>query len=377
MLQPVTQLPILLDRADKLASQLDRQNWAGPDPYDALLSPLSKTLTGKRQRQAFIQAVKRSPVNVRGALRIPPVRTAAATGLGATACSRLGDHQEWRERAQRLGSWTAEAQMTGRYRGLWGYEFDVQTRWGFYPCGEPNVVATTFAADGCLAAGTLPVTRADALARALLHHLYADPHFTYTPTSDVLIHNANLMTASLALRLSTRPGISSKLAMSLVKAARSATEATLAHQRSDGSWPYGEAASLGWIDGFHTGYVLLRLDEIMTCGMPEVSDALQRGARFYFSRLFDGARPLYSCDEDRRRDGNNAATALALAAWGSGLGYVSSQFPERVFEEINREGWYTAMLTPGSGWSTRRLPSPRWLGAPLLDAMSLWIATLR
>lgn len=370
-------LPALVAQADELASELDQQSWTGPDPYDALLSPLGKHLRSQRPRQAFIQAVKRSPVNLRGALQIPQLRAAAATGLGATACSRLGDQPPWRQRAKRLGLWTAEAQMTDGYPGLWGYEFDVQTRWAFYPRGEPNIVATTFAADGCLAAGTLDDERTEALGRALLRYFYVGPHFSYTPQSGVLIHNANLMAASLALRLATRPGVPIDIGESLVKAARSAAEATLACQRPDGSWPYGEGPRLRWVDGFHTGYVLLRLDEIMVHGMPELMIALERGARFYFAQLFDGARPLYSCTEGNRRDGNNSATALRLAVWGVLHGHVRPNFPERVFEEIAREGWLKAMLAPRSGWSTRRLPYPRWLGAPLLDAMTSWIATIR
>ncbi len=32
----------------------------------------------------------------------------------------------------------------------WGYPFDVQTRWSFYPAGSPNVVVTSFAVQGLL-----------------------------------------------------------------------------------------------------------------------------------------------------------------------------------------------------------------------------------
>ena len=35
-------------------------------------------------------------------------------------------------------------------RTVWGYPWDVQTRWSFYPAGSPNVVVTAFAASGLL-----------------------------------------------------------------------------------------------------------------------------------------------------------------------------------------------------------------------------------
>ena len=36
----------------------------------------------------------------------------------------------------------------------WGYPFDVQTRWSFYPAGSPNVVVTSFAVQGLLEGAT-------------------------------------------------------------------------------------------------------------------------------------------------------------------------------------------------------------------------------
>ena len=32
----------------------------------------------------------------------------------------------------------------------WGYEFDVQTRWSFYPARTPNIIVTTFVANAFL-----------------------------------------------------------------------------------------------------------------------------------------------------------------------------------------------------------------------------------
>jgi hypothetical protein len=63
---------------------------------------------------------------------------------------------------------------------------------------------------------------------------------------------------------------------------------TLSRQRRDGSWPYGEARGLGWVDGFHTAFVLGALRRwYERTGDAEVGAALQRGLGFYLQRLIE------------------------------------------------------------------------------------------
>jgi hypothetical protein len=74
-------------------------------------------------------------------------------------------------------------------------------------------------------------------------------------------------------------------AMSL---AERAVAFTVARQRKDGSWPYGEGAGLTWVDGFHTAYVLDNLSRWHEAtGAESVRKALERGLRFYLDRLID------------------------------------------------------------------------------------------
>src|SRR5262249_48425297 len=78
-------------------------------------------------------------------------------------------------------------------------------------------------------------------------------------------------------------------------AARRAIAYTVARQRPDGSWPYGEAPGLEWVDGFHTAYVLDALaDYVGRVEDPPARAALERGTAFYVERLIDpdgAARP--------------------------------------------------------------------------------------
>ncbi|WP_055492151.1 hypothetical protein [Streptomyces sp. TP-A0356] len=362
----------VLPLADRLFRWADARDWAGPDPYDGLTGPLGRLAGHRVLRQALLQAVKRSPLDLRPVLGIRPLRTATATGCAAGACARLSSSPLWRERALRLGRRTAAEQMTGRYAGLWRYEFDVQTRWSYYPASVPNLVATTFCADGCLDTGTLDDDAVRLLAHGLLEHLYNGTFFTYTPTSGVLVHNANLMGAALAARLARIGTLPGGLAERLAGAARSAVEVSLDGQRADGSWPYGRGPRLDWVDGFHTGYVLLRLEQAGTLLGMDVRTPLERGADHYLRNLFDGPLPLYFAGGRTRRDPNNDATAVRMAAWATERGFAAADFGCAVLAAVvgRYPGLGTGTPAEGSQGNGALWRSPRWSAAPLLDALT-------
>jgi cation transport regulator ChaB len=261
----------------------------------------------------------------------------------------------------------AGEQLVGEYAGLWRYEFDVQTRWGYYPRHIPNLVATTFAADACLLAASLTSSGLLALARGLLR-LFSGSHFTYTPRSGELIHNANLMGASLASRLSLERDLPEELREQLCAAAEKAVNTSVGMQRSDGSWPYGEKSSLQWVDGFHTGYVLIRLDEAAQALGRDLSEALARGSQYYFEHLFDGASPRYFANRGGHEDPTNASTAVVVAAWAARKRLADPSFPDAVLNSIlpwfTRRGVLSATLSAPPLWR-----SPRWSMVPLLDAL--------
>ncbi|MEU6094489.1 hypothetical protein [Streptomyces sp. NPDC047079] len=365
--------------AERLFGWADRRGWAGPDPYDGLTGPLGRAAVHRVLRQVLLQSVKRSPLDLRPVLGIRPLRTATATGTAASACARLTDSPVWRERALRLGRRTAAEQLSGRYTGLWRYEFDVQTRWAYYPSRVPNLVATTFCADGCLDTGTLGDEAVCSLARALLEHLHNGEFFTYTPTSEVLVHNANLMGAALAARLSGTGTLPGGLADRLATAARDAVEVSLAGQRPDGSWPYGRGPGLDWVDGFHTGYVLLRLDQAGTRLGMDVRAPLERGADHYLRDLFEGPLPRYFAGGRPRRDPNNDATAVRMAAWAAERGLATPGFACAVLAAVvDRYPGLGPHRRGGLLGGNRALwESPRWSAAPLLDALSALHAVLR
>ncbi|MEU1201233.1 hypothetical protein ABZ446_34140 [Streptomyces sp. NPDC005813] len=368
----------VLTLADRLFRWADARDWAGPDPYDGLTGPLGRLAVHRVGRQVLLQTVKRSRIDLRPVLGIHPLRTATAAGTAAGACARLSASPVWRERALRLGRSAAAEQLSGRYAGLWRYEFDVQTRWAYYPASVPNLVATTFCADGCLDTGVLDDEAVRSLAHGLLEHLHNGEFFTYTPASDVLVHNANLMGAALAARLARSVTLPDELANRLADAARGAVEVSLDGQRPDGSWPYGRGARLGWVDGFHTGYVLLRLEQAGTLLGVDVRRPLERGVNYYLRHLFDGPLPRYFAGGRSRRDPNNDATAVRMTAWAAHHGFVRADFSQAVlaavvgrYPGVGADTWVDGFSRNRSLWE-----SPRWSTAPLLDALTALHAIL-
>jgi hypothetical protein len=312
-------------------------------------------------------------------LGIRPRRMAATTGLAATAASRLEADPVWHELMTRLGRWTAEAQIiSGLFEGLWGYEFDVQTRWSFYSAGTPNIIATSLAAHGCLDAKVLEEHRERQLSSGLLRTFSRGRYFAYTPESSTLIHNANLIGAALAARLSSSNAMTKDLAHCLRESAVKATTTTVQLQRRDGSWPYGEGPGLGWVDGYHTAYSLLALDEAAKILELDVEPELMLGAEYYFTKLFRGAKPLFYGTRHRGpSDINNVATGLRAAVWGAKRGIVAADFPTHVFRYLCQHFWDRGNYFRAQAWGqipTARLDYPRWGGAPALDALTAYVA---
>src|SRR4051812_14118261 len=126
------------------------RGWIGYDPYDALNSPLAPVLTGGTLlgRRLLTQAVKHSPLNLRPLLRIPREHNAMAIALVASAYARLaaGGDEAAAAGSARWLDWLVAAHTGGNAGLAWGYHFEVQTRFFGYARGEPNAIATSFAA---------------------------------------------------------------------------------------------------------------------------------------------------------------------------------------------------------------------------------------
>ena len=343
--------------------------WRGPDPYDGLFVHWpSPFVGGRRRRQAIIQLHVRSPVDIRRMYRRRHSLVPKAPALLGQAASRLVAAREddhLRELA-RDALQTLVADTTCGEDG-WGYPWDTQTRWSYYPGGSPNVVATAFSANALAeAAVTLdePAYRLRAeraaswVARALF--LPREGYFAYHGHSDRLVHNANLLGAAVVHELAPEaPGAA--------EAVRVATARTLDQQRPDGTWPYGEASGLEWVDGFHTGYVLDSLCRLEGVD-PRIPAAIERGARVYLSDFFDvdGRARLWR-GQCYPEDSHSAGTGMTVLARLAALGVV----PLDAVERVARYTLTRLMHSNGHAvfrrqrWGATRVCYTRWCDAPV------------
>lgn len=335
----------------------------GIDPFDALRGSRVPGWVRKtpRMRQAVIQLRKRCPLDVSRLLGITPFLMAKALGTALTAACR--QHDTRAEEADTLARTLTSADDIARVGdGAWGYEFDVQTRWTFYAAGSPNLIATVFVARGL---GTAGIVTGD---RALREQLTASaaflgstmlepataPYFRYTPDSDRLVHNANLLGAGLCAMAGALDDDASR-----VETAVACARTTIAAQRADGSWPYGEGPSLGWADNFHTAYNLDGLLQVwLATGDAGVRASLDCGLEHWTRSFFgeDGG-PKYYPDRAYPYDIHSACTAVDVAARLATWGFGTGDLAERVAAWTERN-----LIDPASGatyYQKRRLFTDR------------------
>jgi len=384
----------------KLLRYCRSEAWAGYDPYDALNSPLSRTslFRNKFARTALTQVVKRNLFNLRPILGINKEMNPKGVALAVRALILQSDISNFRSPLQpddvepsdhTLESdlrFLIERLMSSRCENYpeacWGYNFDWQSRAFFAPRNTPNVVCTVFAAQACLdwyertgAESVLEIVNSSC--RFLLDRLNRSAGsdgecFSYTPLDHSRVHNVNLLAAELLARVFNLTKIDEYR-----DAAMRATKYTLARQRRDGSWLYGEDASQTWIDSFHTGFILVSLKHLIeSLDIQTWRSALNEGYQFYEKRFFlaDGT-PGYYHDQLHPHDVHSAAQGIITFVEMTDLTPNAKAMAERVMR------WAIDHLQDPSGFFyfqihrfyTIKTSYMRWAQAWMLYALSLYL----
>jgi hypothetical protein len=362
--------------ADSLSAALERSDFVGWDPYDALASPAIRAVArAPVLRQAAIQAVKTVPFNPRPLLGVPRTENSKALALFVSAYTRLARVEpegRYAELAAALAErLEAQAITTGDGVG-WGYPFDVQTRWGYYPHTQPNAVATSFAAHALMDMEPLaPSGRFAATIDAALGYARArlavgegeGGYFSYYEGSKIAIHNANLLVASVFARRG-RP-----------QEALPALRYSLARQWPDGSWPYGAEPRLGWVDGYHTAFILWALDHaaIVSDTAEATNAALGRALDFFLARLVDEDGAVRASPQARYPVDIHSCSSSIWA-----LSALHRRDPRTLEAAARILGWTLAHMRRRDGrfaFQRRRLyrtsvPYARWSDGHMLLALS-------
>ena len=292
------------------------RDFKGTDPYDGLNSKLLSPILKRSRflRLATIQTIKRSPVNLRPLLRVPPGRNPKGlalflSGLGKEEYRKGNEHIAKRleqmilslasrpdgspvfseDRRIRTDITTDEAEQAGVF--AWGYNFPWQSRAFLQPTWYPTVVCSSFILDALrdsqsdfypMVAKNLARFTSDSLN---IHRDERGICFSYSPRDNTRVYNASLFAAKVLVQAASFEEES--IRENYIELSQKACDYVAASQREDGSWVYGEADHWQWVDNLHTGFVLETMQYIAeTLDTDRFSKAIEKGKDYYRSNLF-------------------------------------------------------------------------------------------
>jgi hypothetical protein len=297
---------------DELLTWCREHDFAGHDPFDALNSPIfQKTPLAKSRhaRLVWTQLVKRSPADLRPLAGIPAQRN--SKGIALFALALISQHRrlktpESENDARDMLDVLLSMKNDGYSGAAWGYNFDWQSRNFFAPRGTPTIVPTAFAGRALLdAADVFNDDRYFNVARSICEFIRKDLHrsvdtddelcFSYSTNSNTQIYNANLLAGEILAGVGTRLDD-----QQLCGLAERSVRHTIRRQNANGSWFYGIQSSQGWVDSFHTAFVLFSLSRIIvSCRLgAEFQESLTRGYEYWIKSFFlaDGWPKYYDGD---------------------------------------------------------------------------------
>jgi rhamnogalacturonyl hydrolase YesR len=369
------------EQISSLSQYVESRDFAGFDPYDALNSPLVRALSfgQKYGRIAWIQLLRRLPINLRPLLGVRRGHNPKGLGLFLGGFAKLygvDARPEYLDQATYLTGLLRDCKSNGYSGNCWGYNFDWQSRAFYVPKYTPTIVNSGFIGHALLDAYEcsndqsyldMAVSIKEFLLKDLNRTNDGDTFcFSYTPIDTTAVHNANLLGASLLIRLYQRTGEDR-----LRDAALSSLAYTMKHQRADGSWFYAEAKMQNWIDSFHTGFNLEAIRWFTQCGeASEFNKAYEKGVSYYASNFFlqDGT-PKYYHDRVYPIDIHAPSEAIAFFA---GEGAKHSELTNRILT------WMLDHMRDKDGYFyfrkghrlTNKIPYMRWSQAWAFRALT-------
>ncbi len=290
----------IYDSFNQLLSYCKKEDFKGYDPYDGLTSRFLQSLpiiSGNRLvRLAWIQAFKRSPINLRPLLGVKKDYNPKAIGLFLAGYCNLYRKEPRQEYRDKINSFTVLiGQLSNKeWSGTcWGYNFDWQARAFFQPKHTPTVVASTFIANALLDA--YEITKEEHLlntARSTCSFILKDLNrtyddrgdfsFSYSPLDKSVVFNASLLGSRLLARVYGFTG-----EKELVEEAKKSVSFCCRYQKENGSWSYGTLPFHHWVDNFHTGYNLECIADYMKFSEDyQYKYHLDKGFHYYINNFF-------------------------------------------------------------------------------------------
>ncbi len=379
----------LEDIYDRLFEYCRERDFAGHDPFDGLSSRFFQMTPLRHSRTArlvWLQAVKRSPVDVRRLLGVPAgvnPKTLALFALAELSRFRATRNERHAENARDLiGGLLANGieatTKNGTATRAFGYNFDWQSRHFLAPRGTPAIVPTAFAAHALIEAyeefheETLRdhlVAMCEFIRNDLKRSVETDDEvcFSYTPLDTTRVYNASLLAGECLARTGRMTDNEEYVTL-----AEKAARFVVRHQRPDGSWGYGEADDQGWVDNFHTAYILTslhRIIDVIPSARDEFVGSVTRGLNYWLDTFFreDGA-PKYYNDGVYPIDIHSAAVAIAT------LCELRSRDPRALALARKTAAWTIANMRDTYGFFYYQLRKRLIISTPFMRWGQAWMA---
>lgn len=338
---------------ERLYRYCELRAFAGHDPFDGLSSRLLQWSPLKwiaPARLAWLQVIKRSPIDLRSVLLVP-----AGVNPKALALFTLAEQSRYRVTnddthkqngdklvASLLALASGSVSKNGKPMISVGYNFNWQSRAFYAPKGTPTIVPTAFAARAFMEQHRLfgDETALQAVEK-ICEFIVSDlnrPHetddeicFSYTPGDDSQIYNASLLAAEVLAVYGNAVGNSEYLTL-----AERAARFVINRQREDGAWLYGPKLRHAWVDNFHTAFnldSLYRIAAVVEAISDEAETSIKRGYQYWIDTFFltDGA-PKYYDTQTYPIDIHSSASAIATLSFLSAIDQTAMPLAERVLE---------------------------------------------
>lgn len=330
----------LAGHVEKIMDDLEKDQFKGYDPYDALNSPILNSLPGKWPKIAATQFMVYFPINLRPVLGIRKMVNPKSTGLILKALcggvkKGIWSIEQAKRRMDLLKNWMT-SNYNNEYSGpCWGYHFPWQDLHKYIPRYHPSIVVTSTIGTSLLDLEELADDEAilsftERISQFILNDLnvYRDADgscFSYSPFDRNVVHNANLLGAEFLLRLGNRTGSDE-----LIDRAMESYGFTINKQNDDGSWYYSIDPQKGTAReqfDFHQGFVL---DSLMTLyqhdGSSELKKVIRKGMAFYEKLIDDRGRTYFRYPRKYPVDIHNQAQFI-----------ITSQGYNRIFTGNNND----------------------------------------
>jgi hypothetical protein len=296
---------------EELEAWLAEHRLAGFDPFDVKQHPWIRAAQPyplwRKATTALCDLFPHTARRLLGTERTENPKAHALVALGHLRLQSIAKDAAHLDHAGTHLDWLLRNAAPGHAGLCWGYPFDVSGAGVHTPRNTPVGVICAIAGDAFLHAHALTgdatyLDHARSVAEFMLRGLpriEAEDGtwcFGYTPSDRRRVHNANLLVAEHLMRTwaVTKED-------ELRAAAGPALEFTLARQREDGAWPYGEHAPgepfeeglMRLVDNHHTGFVLRSLYGIYKTNPDErVRTAIEKGYKYYGGLFTPAGMPV-------------------------------------------------------------------------------------